>query len=85
MCFASCLLRHRLADTIGVDAETLRALNFLTVGETTPSGEVVKYSSLPTVWQQVRLPLRTWRSLCKSSCMPAAVSDDERVGLNCPS
>jgi hypothetical protein len=36
-----------------MDLETLRAVNFLTLGESTPSGEVIKYLSLPTVWQQV--------------------------------
>jgi hypothetical protein len=36
-----------------MDLETLRGVNFLTLGESTPSGEVIKYLSLPTVWQQV--------------------------------
>jgi hypothetical protein len=42
-----------ISDTLGMDLETLRGVNFLTLGESTPSGEVIKYLSLPTVWQQV--------------------------------
>ena len=43
----------QLADTIGMDVNTLRAANFYTVGEATPSGDVIKYLSLPSVWQQL--------------------------------
>ena len=48
-----CVHDPSISDTLGMDLETLRAVNFLTLGESTPSGEVIKYLSLPTVWQQL--------------------------------
>ena len=53
VCVCVCVHDPSISDTLGMDLETLRAVNFLTLGESTPSGEVIKYLSLPTVWQQV--------------------------------
>eukprot|EP01012_Entosiphon_sulcatum_P069112 TRINITY_DN9970_c0_g1_i1.p1 TRINITY_DN9970_c0_g1~~TRINITY_DN9970_c0_g1_i1.p1 ORF type:complete len:1321 (-),score=227.62 TRINITY_DN9970_c0_g1_i1:116-4078(-) len=54
---ATYLMEHvvnRVADALDLPADSIRPLNFYTKGQTSPSGDIVKYFSMPAIWSQVQ-------------------------------
>jgi len=52
--FAIECVMERIARELGVPPSQVREANFVQVGQTTPFGQPIKYSSLATVWSQLK-------------------------------